>query len=151
MKMQIMNEHMEENKKLKEKEQSEQKAIEQEKVRITDLSVAPLFQRFYPQTHRNIEQNHKIAATVKNQTHHHIQFVKRYYWVFKGSGVYFSYNGRFLEIFEKIDYRKNPLKKVSMLEEQRFLKKTWDRSPIEKIHLQFCKRYLWRRTMRPLI
>ena len=78
MKMQIMNEHMEENKKLKEKEQSQQKAIEQEKVRITDLSVASLFQRFYPQTHRNIEQNHKIAATVKNQTYHHFQFVKRY-------------------------------------------------------------------------
>ena len=82
MKMQIMNEYMGENKKLKEKEQSQQKKvrirIEQEKVRITDLSVASLFQRFYPQTHRNIEQNHKIAATVKNQTYHHFQIVKRY-------------------------------------------------------------------------
>ena len=76
--LQIMKEYMEEVKKLKEKKQSQQKAIKQEKVRITDLSVASLFQRFYPQTHGNIEQNHKIAATVKNQTYHHFQFVKRY-------------------------------------------------------------------------
>ena len=77
MKMQIMNEHMEENKKLKEKEQSQQMAIQEEKVRITDLSVASLFQRFYPQMHKHFEQNHKIVATVKNQTYHNFQFVER--------------------------------------------------------------------------
>ena len=77
MKMQKMNEVMKENKKLKENERSLQKAIEREKVRITDLSVASLFQRFYPQMHKNIEQNHKIAATVKNQTYHHFQFLER--------------------------------------------------------------------------
>lgn len=53
--MQKMTEVIKENKKLKENERSQQKAIEQEKVRITDLSVASLFQRFYPQMHKNIE------------------------------------------------------------------------------------------------
>lgn len=77
IKMQIMNEVMKENKKLKENERSQQKAIEQEKVRIADLSVASLFQRFYPQMLKNIKQNHKIAATVKNQTYHHFQFLER--------------------------------------------------------------------------
>ena len=77
MKMHIMNEYMEENKKLKEKEQSQQRAIEAANVRITDLSVASLFLRFYPQMHKNIEQNHKIAATVKNQTYHHFPFIVR--------------------------------------------------------------------------
>lgn len=48
---------MEENKKLKEKLESQQKALEKAKVRITDLQVASLFQRFYQQMHRNIEQN----------------------------------------------------------------------------------------------
>ena len=69
---------MEENKKLKEKLESQQKALEKAKVRITDLQVASLFQRFYQQMHRNIEQNRKIAATVKCQTYHHFQFVERY-------------------------------------------------------------------------
>ena len=78
MKMQIMNEVMERYKKWKEKKQSQQKSIEEVKVRIIDLSVASLFQRFYPQMHRNIQQNHKIAATVKNQSYHHFQFVGRY-------------------------------------------------------------------------
>ena len=50
-----MNKVMEENKRLKEKEQSRQRAIEEAKVRITDLSVASLVQTFYPQMHRNIE------------------------------------------------------------------------------------------------
>lgn len=77
MKMHIMNEYMEENKKLKEKERSQQRAIEDAKVRITDLSVASLFQRFYPQMHKNFEQNHKIGATVKNKTYHNFQFVER--------------------------------------------------------------------------
>ena len=55
IKMQKMTEVIKENKKLKENERSQQKAIEQEKVTITDLSVASLFQRFYPQMHKNIE------------------------------------------------------------------------------------------------
>lgn len=77
MKMQIMSEYLEENKRLKEKEQSQQRAIEEANVRINDLSVASLYQRFYPQMHKNIEQNHKIAATVKNETYHHFQLVER--------------------------------------------------------------------------
>ena len=55
IKMQKMTEVIKENKKLKENERSQQKAIEQEKVRISDLSVASLFERFYPQMHKNIE------------------------------------------------------------------------------------------------
>ena len=47
-----MNEVRKKYKKLKEKKQSQQKSIEEAKVRINDLSVASLFQRFYPQMHR---------------------------------------------------------------------------------------------------
>ena len=62
MKMQIMDEVMEKYKELKAKKQSQQKAIEEAEVRITDLSVASLFQRFYPQMHRNIQQNPELLT-----------------------------------------------------------------------------------------
>ena len=57
-----MNEVRKKYKKLKEKKQSQQKAIEEAEVRITDLSVGSLFQRFYPQMHRNIQQNPELLT-----------------------------------------------------------------------------------------
>ena len=57
-----MNEVRKKYKKLKEKKQSQQKAIEEVEVRITDLSVGSLFQRFYPQMHRNIQQNPELLT-----------------------------------------------------------------------------------------
>ena len=72
--------------------------------------------------HRNIEENRKIAAAVKNQTYHHFSLWRGINELLKVSEAYFSYYGRFLEIFENIDYRKYPLKRVCMLKKQRFLK-----------------------------
>ena len=57
-----MNEVRKKYKKLKEKKQSQQKAIEEVEVRITDLSVGSLFQRFYPQMHRNIQQHPELLT-----------------------------------------------------------------------------------------
>ena len=57
-----MNKVRKKYKKLKEKKQSQQKAIEEVEVRITDLSVGSLFQRFYPQMHRNIQQNPELLT-----------------------------------------------------------------------------------------
>ena len=57
-----MNEVRKKYKTLKEKKQSQQKAIEEVEVRITDLSVGSLFQRFYPQMHRNIQQNPELLT-----------------------------------------------------------------------------------------
>ena len=121
MKMQIMNEVMEKYKKLKEKKQSQQKSIEEAKVRINDLSVASLFQRFYPQMHRIEISSKIIKSRLQSKT--------------KPTTI-FSFQGGindFLKVLELIfhkmadfgnirENRKYPLKKVCMLKEQRFLK-----------------------------
>ena len=54
--------------------------------------------------HRKMEQNGKFVATVENLTDPHFQSMERYWRVYKPPGVYFPKYGRFLELFEILDF-----------------------------------------------
>ena len=54
--------------------------------------------------HRKTGQNGKFVATVVNLTYSHFQSVERYWRVYKPPGVYFPKYGRFLELFEILDF-----------------------------------------------
>ena len=54
--------------------------------------------------HRKMEQDGKFVATVENLTYPHFQSIERYLQVYKPPGVYIPKYGRFLELFEILDF-----------------------------------------------